>query len=358
MNKKALILLFSMIALVTGGLVTAGLIVTSEEEARPVFTGEYSLGPNDELAYVIERKGVHTLFAQMGDGHPAPVYQAEEEWEIHAPVFTGETEITFVETTGEPKEPPGKQEFQLVHSDVKTATVENGETTTVLDARGYITELLYDDAKDRLIVNGVHMSTEKKPEVGFIPYESALYILSRDGDVEKIRSFDAYSPGSLQITKEGEHLFMILPDDFEEVTPESMFEATERIYEMKIDDLSALQVVSKEDSDIPISEFVLVGDGTQMLYQTIMNWGEGGTYLYDTVWFDRSTKKEGKRLHINEAVMNAKLNEEGSWLYYVKMSQKADQTRQYGLYRFDVTGEKKEEKLNIEERIQEGEASS
>ncbi|WP_240377330.1 hypothetical protein [Bacillus piscicola] len=348
MNKKGLIILFSMILVLTGGLVAAGQIITSQEKARPAFTGEYDLGKEDQLLYVTAQNGVQSLFVQSEDGVSQLVYESEEGREILSPVFSGEEEVTFISTTGAPEEPPGEQEFQLVYSDVMTVNTETGKKTNVLHARGFMEEILYDATHDRMIVNGVHLSTSTEPEAGFIPFESDLYTLKRDGNWEKIRSFEAYAPGSLRLVDDGKKLLMILPDDFAKSTPESMFQATERIYEMEIDDPAALDLVSKKKSDIPISEFVLFEDETTLLYQTIMNWGEGGKFLYDLVWFDRAEKEEGDRLHINEAVMNSKLNEHETFLYYVKMSQKANQTNQYNLFRFALNGEKGEEEIKIE----------
>ncbi|MFC3040818.1 hypothetical protein ACFOGI_11220 [Virgibacillus xinjiangensis] len=347
MSKKGLAILFVIIILLTGGLITAGEMITSKEEAKPAFTGEFSIGENNRLVYVMEEGDAQHLYVQSENGESQHVYESEGNLEIRSPLFTGENTIAFISTTGAPEGSPGEQEFQLVHSDVISVQIESGEEKTLLEARGLMTGLVYDDANSRIIANGVHISTDKEPEEGFIPYASGLYTLSMEGEFEEIRTIDTYSPGSLQITEDGKKLLMILPDDFEDATPESMFEATERIFEMEIEKPSEMEVVSKEGSDIPISEFVLFKNGTTLLYQTIMNWGDGGNYLYDHVWFDRSKQEEGERLHINEPVLHSMLNDEETWLYYVRSSRKSNQDEQYDLYRFDLKGDRKEEQVNL-----------
>ncbi|MFZ4453948.1 hypothetical protein [Salibacterium aidingense] len=345
MNKKGLLIVFGVIAFVTGGLAAAGQMVKSSEEASPSFTGEYSVGADGTLAYVTESDGIQTLHVAVGEGGSRHVYIADDSKEIWAPVFNGEDELAFVETTGYPDAPEGEQEFQLEYSDVRTVSVEGGEPETVLQVRGVITDLVNDPARERWIVNGIHLHTDEKPEEGFIPYSSGLYTLRPDGSFEEIRSFDTYSPGSLQISEDGEKMLMILADDFENATPDSMFEATERIYEMEIDQPEEMAVVSDEAKDIPVSEVAAV-DENRLLYQTIMNYGEGGTFEYDFVWYDRGAKEEGDRLHINEAVQETQLGDDDTWLYYVKRSRKSDQTEVFELFRYDLeSGEEEKVKL-------------
>ncbi|WP_130860116.1 hypothetical protein [Gracilibacillus phocaeensis] len=344
MKKKGLLITFSIILVITAGLTVTGILYNAKINAQPSFTGEYDINHNQPL-YVMKADETEILYLQGENGGVHKLYEADENLKIMSPVFTGESEVSFILTDGPPEAPPGEQEFQLVHSNVLTYDVEEEELTTNLEARGYITNLLYDQAEQHMIVSGVHVSTEGEPEPGFISFASALYTLTKDGNFEKIHDFDAYEPGSLQITENGEKLYMILPDDFEDVSPDSMFEATERIYEMAIDQPKEMTVVSQPDNQVPISEFVLLEQENKLLYQTIMNFNEGENYLYDYVWFDLTNQEEGERLHIDEASENAKTNE--NWLYYTKTTDKADQTKVYKLYRYDLLRDTGEEEIEL-----------
>lgn len=345
MKKKGLLITFTVILLVSVGLLITGIVYNANVEAQPRFTGEYHVR-KEQLLYVMEASDTETLYYQSDEGEVKELYETEKELKIESPIFTGEKEVSFVLTTGAPDEPPGKQEFQLVHSDVVTVGLEHKDPVIRLDARGYITDLIYDEANNRMLVSGVHMSTEEQPEPGFIPYASTLYSLGNKGELNKIREFDAYSPGSLQLAENGEFLYMILPDDFENVSPESMFQSTERIFKMSLAEPNELEVVSKEDSEVPISEFVLLEEENRILYQTIMNYGDGGRFLYDHIWYEMSESKEGERLYLNEAVMNSKLA--GNALYYTKMDRRANNTQVYSLYRYELSGGKAEEKIQLQ----------
>ncbi|MGY4691642.1 hypothetical protein [Salibacterium sp. K-3] len=343
MNKKGMAVVFGLIAVVTAGLAAAGGMVESEENAKPSFTGEYSVAPDGRIAYVMESSGTQTLYVQERGAERSGIYTAEKSKKLWSPAFNENGDVSVVQTSGYPEGGPGEQEFQLAHSDIVTVSAEGGKVETVLQARGLITGLVKDPAHERWIVNGIHLSTQGEPETGFKPLQSGLYTLKPDGSFEEIRSFDAYSPSSLSLSEDGEKMLMILPDDFENVTRDSMFESVERIYEMNIENPEDMTVISNKKSEVPISEVVRLEDQNKLLYQTIMNYGEGGMYDYDMMWFDPDSKEEGERLHINESIQGTQLSRGNTKLYYVKKSRKSDQTEVFHLFRYDLNSGEEEQ---------------
>ncbi|WP_158734670.1 hypothetical protein [Alteribacillus sp. YIM 98480] len=324
-------------------MVIAAAAISSEsaENIQPAFTGEFTVNHNGQIAFVLEEEQMQVLYKQTESGVKR-VFEADEDREIKSPVFTEENNLSFIHTTGYPPEPEGEQKFQLEYSDV--VQVEGEDTDELVSMRGVMTDLVVDPTHDRLIIGGILLNIEEAPQEGFIPYSSSLHTLEQDGTLEEIRSFDAYSPDSLQLKEGGENLLMILPDDFENVTPDSMFESTDRIYEMNMDNPQSLKLVSDEDTEIPISEVVISPDNSNLLFQTIMNWNESGDYEYDMVQYDPDLMTEGKRLHIDDSVMNAEVHNEN--LYYIKMSRNTNGSNKYALFRFDLaSGE--EEQINL-----------
>ncbi|WP_240378011.1 hypothetical protein [Bacillus piscicola] len=346
MNKKGMLIVFGFIAVVTAGLAAAGGMVESSENTKPSFTGEYNIGPDGRLAYVMESDDRQELYVKGREGESLGVYTAGESQKLWSPVFNENGDLSVVETTGYPEAPPGKQEFQLEYSDIHTISAEGGKVETVLQARGVITDLVKDPARKRLIINGIHLSTQGEPEEGFMPFSSSLYTLKPDGDFEEIRSFETYSPGSLSIAENGKRMLMVLADDYENATPDSMFEAVQRIYEMNIEKPEEMKVISDKNSKVPISEVVWMEDKNKLLYQTIMNYGEGGLYEYDMVSYDRASGEEGDRLHINDSVQHAQLSGDNTLLYYVKETSEANQSETFELFRYHLeSGE--EEKMEL-----------
>ncbi|MDQ0159470.1 hypothetical protein [Alkalibacillus salilacus] len=346
MNKKGMLIVFGFIIVVIAGFAVAGGIVESSKNTEPYFTGEYNIGPDGRIAYVMETDGRQTLYVKGPDAKRIEVYTAEESKELWSPVFNDNGDFSVIETTGYPEAPPGEQEFQLEHSDVHTISAEGGDIETVLQARGVITDLVKDPAQMRWIINGIHLSTEGEPEEGFKPYASGLYTLKPNGNFEEIQSFETYSPSSLSIADNGKRMLMVLPDDYENATPDSMFESVERIYEMNIEKPEEMKVISNKNSEVPISEVVWMEDQNKLLYQTIMNYGEDGLYEYDMVSYDRASGKEGDRLRINDSVQHAKLSRDNTLLYYVKEKSEANQSESYELFRYHLdNGE--EEKIEL-----------
>ncbi|SFQ29367.1 hypothetical protein [Salibacterium halotolerans] len=338
---------FSLIAVVTAGLAAAGGMVESQEEAKPSFTGEYSVASDGRIAYVMESSGTQTLYVKERGAERSGIYTAEESKKLWSPAFNENGDVSVIETTGYPEGGPGEQEFQLAHSDVLRVSAEGGKKETVLQARGVLTVLKKDPAHERLIVKGIHVSTQGKPEEGFKPMESGLYTLKPDGAFEEIRTFDTYSPGSLSISSDGSKMLMILPDDYKNATPESMFESVQRIYEMNIAEPGQLSLVPLKHNDIPVSEVVQLEKENKLLVQTIMNYGEGDPlFQYDMVTFDRAAGEKGERLGINESVQHAQLNQGESGMYYIKEKDRQTQQQRYELYHYHLeSGE--EEKIEL-----------
>ncbi|WP_010532244.1 hypothetical protein [Lentibacillus jeotgali] len=346
MNKKRMLIVFSFIAVVTAGLAAVGGIVESSENTKPSFTGEYNVAPDGRIAYVMESDGKQTLYVKGREAERHEVYTAGKSQKLWSPVFNENGDLSIVETTGYSEAPPGEQEFQLEHSDVHTISAEGGKIETVLQARGVITDLVKDPARKRLIINGIHLSTKGEPEEGFMPLTSGLYTLNPDGDLKEIRSFEAYSPSSLSIAENGKRLLMVLPDDYKNATPDSMFKSVQRIYEMNIEKPKEMKVVSNKNSEVPISEVVWMEDKNKLLYQTIMNYGEDGLYEYDMVTYDRASGEVGDRLHINDSVQHAQLSEDNTLLYYVKETSEANQSETFELFQYHLeSGE--EEKIEL-----------
>ncbi|WP_411954491.1 hypothetical protein ACKXGF_01160 [Alkalibacillus sp. S2W] len=346
MNKKGMFIVFGFIIVVTVGFATAGGIVESSQNTKPSFTGEYNVASDGRIAYVMESDGRQTLYLKDREAEHLEVYAAEESKKLWSPVFNENGDLSVVETTGYPEAPSGKQEFQLEHSDVHTISEEGGDVETVLQVRGVITDLVKDPAHNRWIINGIHLSTQGEPEEGFIPYASGLYTLKPNGDFEEIQSFETYSPSSLSIAENGKRMLMVLPDDYENATPDSMFESVERIYEMNIEKPEEMKVISNKDSEVPISEVVWMENQNKLLYQTIMNYGEDGLYEYDMVSYDRSSEEEGDRLRINDSVQHAKLRRDNTLLYYVKEVSEGNQSETFELFQYRLeSGE--EEKVEL-----------
>ncbi|SFL78490.1 hypothetical protein [Salibacterium qingdaonense] len=347
MNKKGLAVVFSLIAVVTAGLAAAGGMVESEEKATPSFTGEYSVAPDGRIAYIMESSGTQTLYVKERGAERSGIYTAEESKKLWSPVFNENGDVSAVETSGYPEGGPGEQEFQLAHSDIVTASAEGGKVETVLQARGLITGLVKDPVHERWIVNGIHLSTQGEPETGFKPLQSGLYTLKPDGAFEEIRSFDAYSPGSLSVSEDGEEILMILPDDYKNATPESMFESVQRIYEMNIAEPGQLTPVPLKNNDVPVSEVVQLEKENKLLVQTIMNYGEEDPlFQYDMVTFDRASGEKGERLSINESVQHTQLNQGESSMYYIKEKDRETQKQRFELFRYHLESGK-EEKIEL-----------
>lgn len=311
------------------------------------FTGEYAISENDDrLAYVINTDKGQEVYVRSEDQKDEMIYQSEEQMEITTPLFTRDNQVMFVETTGAPDEPPGEQEFQQVFSNIISVDIENENTSVLLEARGWITTILQENPDDPIIVDGVLVSTEEEPETGFQSYESSLFTLDSSKELERIHTFDAYSPGSLQLVDNGDKLRMVLSDDYEDVSPESMFEATDRIYEMDIEQPDQLEVLSKESSDVPISSFITLDDNNELIYQTIMNWEANENYEYDLVEYDAAAKEEGSRLYVDGDIWPSSLQYHDGDIYYAKRTRDSMSRNKFALYHYDRHAEK-EEKITL-----------
>lgn len=311
------------------------------------FTGEYAISENDDrLLYVINTDKGQEVYVRSEDQKDEMIYQSEEQMEITTPLFTEDERVMFVETTGAPEEPPGEQEFQRVFSNIVSVDIENDKSSVLLEVRGWITTILQEDPDDSIIVDGVLVSTDEEPVTVFQSYESSLFTLDSDKELERIRTFDAYSPGSLQLVDNGNKLRMVLPDDYEDVSSESMFESTERIYEMDIEQPDKLEVLSKVSSEVPISSFITLDDNNELIYQTIMNWEADENYEYDLVEYDAAAKEEGSRLYVDGDIWPSSLRYHDGDIYYAKRTRDSMSRNTFALYHYDRHKEK-EEKITL-----------
>ncbi|EZH65958.1 hypothetical protein DH09_14115 [Bacillaceae bacterium JMAK1] len=310
MQFKNILLLIGVMGGIVVALATFGFIQTNQE-TEPRFTGEFAVN-GDQLVYAIEHEEKESLLL-----NEETIFEASSEYQLFDPVFA-QDQVLFIHTTGYDDQPAGEGENQL-----RTSEIINGAGDIIVEARGVLNQLVYDEKNDQLYAGGIHISQGVEPEQGFEPLDEGFFKVEEDGSLTRI--FDRAMTVH-QVLDEGQFVVTMYDDyELDERTADSIFESISRSY-LYDPNTEEVELLSDEDTEVDVSQSVIYDDA--LLYQTIMNPNSNENYDYDLVY-------EGDRLNVGSAVGNIQLQDDQ--LYYTKREQSGFQNKPaFTLYTYDL----------------------
>ncbi|MBM7632839.1 hypothetical protein [Geomicrobium sediminis] len=300
MKFTNILLLLGVMTGIVLSLAIVGYIQTNEDDG-PRFTGEFDV-QSDQLLYALEHEGLEIVFVDE-----EKIYEADPGYQFFDLAFARD-EVLFIHTTGYDDQPAGEGENQL-----RTSEIINDAGDVIVEARGVLNQLVYDETNDELYTGGIQVSQGVEPEQGFEPLDEGFFKVEEDGSLTRI--FDRAMTVH-QVLDEGQFVVTMYDDyELEERTADSIFDSVSRSY-LFDPNTKEVELLSGEETEVDVSQSVIYED--ELLYQTIMNPNSNENYDYDLVY-------EGERLNIGSAVGNILLQDDQ--LYYTKRDQSGYQKK-------------------------------
>lgn len=119
-------------------------------------------------------------------------------------------------------------------------------------------------------------------------------------------------------------------------------EATVRVYEIQLGGDYEVTEVADSEEEILISDVIWLANN-QLIYQAVTNLEEGGTFIYDLIYFDRTTGTEGEQLGINETVLQPQLSDVKSSVLYMKGKSTFNGYQATGLFEYHLDRKEEQE---------------
>ena len=331
-NKKWMLLIFSLIISLTATLLFTGEVISSNAKLKPI--GQFDRDHNKRVVFSVNEGDADALYLKEPGYDVRKIAEGEEGTRLRSPVFMENGKVAYIQTNAnvlEEFQAENRTESMLIEVDPYSR-----KQIELLAVNGEITELVVGQETSELYLIASAAITEPDRVSDDPPNQYDLYSYDlNSANLEKLTEIDTYSMRSLVLDEEESKVFVLMPDDYSNSSVDSMFEATDRVYEISLSDDELISVVTDQKEEMVLSDVMWFSDD-QLIYQAVTNLHEGGNYMYDLIYFDTDLAKEGEALGINEAVLQPTVSRDGQSLLYMKEESAFMGSRVLGLFEYQL----------------------
>lgn len=322
-KKVIFIAIFSVLLLLIG----AGLLFSvSEEEREDGLTDQFAVF-NDLLAYVTYEKGAAQLkIVNLEHGDMENVFTGSNDKRLYSPTFSADgLYLAFVLRD--------KDLENNEHSTIYMYDLVKQEVQILFELDSIVTEVVFSPIGDRLFYLAAGVFTNYSPITGKRPHELDVYSYHlAKKEHEQHTEIDKYSMSSLVIAKDGETVYFQMDDDTQAETAEDIFATKQRIFKMSLDRPGDLTIVSDEEWDADIFDFVLTPSEDEIIFQSISNFDSHDIYQYELYSMDLNTKEVTQLTRLGKYAGKPTISMDGSELYFIVDALFGKRGTKYHLY--------------------------
>jgi len=334
MNKQKVILIFSTISIMTIVLIILGIVFNKTElEKLNGLTEVYDISADGTIAYVTYNKGKPELYLKTEDKERLAV-QLEQE-EIIQDIAFSSTENTFIySVTDRDLDSSSKSYINLLE-------IHSLETKTLFETKGIITEITF-DPKDEQQLFFLKAGTFENysPIARENPHKFDIYSYHIEKDTEtRHTNWEQYSIQSLNVSYSDNVVYIQMMDDRAAESADDIFDATQKIYKVPLDDPEQLNVVSDENRNIDIFDFAILPEENGMIFQSISNWAEGRTFQYELYFYDWEKNEEIRLTGLEQYAGRPKITAYDDKVYFIVNKKFAQKYPDRYLYVMDIDGD-------------------
>lgn len=338
--RKSIVLLLLPILAITILLIIFGFVFQkSDDEKQQGRTSIFDVSANGTIAYVAYDKGKAGIYLKRDEEtFDNPVLQLNTEQSIYDIVFTPDgSSLAFVSAN---KDVQTRLESSVKLLSLQTLTAEELFTDSAL-----VTELAFDPQnQDMLFYLRAGTFENYSPIARAYPHEFDLYSYQRSSKSHRqFTELSKYSINSLTISPEGNSAYVQMPDDTHVETAEDTFEMKQRIFQIPLDGPKDMSVLSNENWEKDIYDFVIIPDQHAMIFQSVCQTGEEGIYEYELFYYDWDNGEEKQLTYLKEHASRPMISPQNDKVYFMVDKQFGKRKADYHLYRMDIDGENMEE---------------
>ncbi|WP_077212773.1 TolB family protein [Bacillus dakarensis] len=337
MKKKYLVLLLIFLLVITIALVLIGLRFNkTENEKQNGLSNQYDVSPENTIAYVAYEEGKPQLFLHDGKEAAAAV-EYDDNTLILDPTFKEDGTILAYITTNKDKE------TELI-STVHFLDLSTKEVSQVFTDASTITEIEFNPKGESLLFLRAGTYENYSPITGKRPHDFDVYEYDlTDQSLEQKTNLSQYSIHSLHVSADGERVFLQRDDDSSVETAEDSFNVKQRIFEIPIEKPEQMSVISDPDREVDVFSFTITPSEEEIIFQSISNPDDGGTFKYELYKYNLTTKTETQLTHFGEYVGDPVISADGQTVYFMLDKKFAKGDPEYHLYRMSISGDQVKE---------------
>jgi Tol biopolymer transport system component len=339
MQKKNLIFLLLFLFILTIALVVTGVFLNkTENEKQNGLSNHYDVSSQSAIAYIIYKEGKPQLFLR-NEGEPMDTFVAEydEETMILDPTFSHDGSILAYITTNKDKD------TELI-STVHFYNMENREITDLFTDPSTITEIEFKPDHPSLLYLRAGTFENYSPITGKRPHNFDVYEFNlNQKSHEQKTNLQQYSIYSLNVSSSGDSVYIGRDDDSDVKTAEDSFQVKQRVFEIPLDHPEEMSIISDSKREVSIFSFTITPDGKKLIFQSISNPNDGGTFEYELYKYNLDTKEEKQLTYFGDHVSDPVVSSDGRIIYFMLDRNFAKGDSDYHLYKMNIDGEQVEE---------------
>lgn len=330
MKKKSIILLFSFIGSITLLLILLGLNLDKpENEKQNGLTNQYDISSQNTFAYVIYNDGKPSLMLyNKAKKINAEAFSMDSSKMILDPSFSYDgSQLSFISTDKE------REDESELKSTIHILDLRTKDVTDLFTGDSLITEIEFSPVDATLYYLRAGTFENYSPIVSKRPHDLDVWSFDpTENEQKQITDLKSYSMHSLHVSPGEDSIFIQMDDDQGADTPEETFEVKQRIFEIPIDNPDSMKVAGDHDRNTDVFDFTFSPDGNTMIFQSISNPDEGGTYEYELYTMEVDSGKEAQLTHLGEYTDRPVFNADGGRVYFMVDRQFAKGSPEYHLY--------------------------
>ncbi|MDQ0207914.1 hypothetical protein [Alkalicoccobacillus murimartini] len=331
-NKKWMFLIFSLIIGLTTTLLFTGEVISSN--AKPKLSGQFDQDRDKRVVFSVDEGDTEALYLKESGYEARKITEAEEGTRLRSPVFMGNGKIAYIQTNANVIE-----EFQaenITESMLIEVDPNSREQRELLRVTGDITELEVGQETSELYLIASAAISEPDRDSEDPPNQYDLYSFDeKTSDLKKRTELATYSIGSLVLNEEESKAFVLMADDYSDSSVDSMFEATDRVYEISLSEEEKISVITDQKEEIMLADVMWLSD-EQLIYQAVTNLEDDGNFIYDLMYFSTESQEEGAHLGLKETVLQPTVRKDGRSILYMKEESAFMGTQVIGLFEYNL----------------------
>lgn len=334
--RKPIVLLLIPILAITVLLIIFGFVFQkSEDEKQQGLTPIFDVSTKGTIAYVAYDKGKAGIYLKHAEEtFDNPVLQLDTKQSILDIVFTPDgSSLAFVSAN---KDVQSRLESSVHLLSLQTLTSEKLFTDLAL-----LTELAFDPQnEDVLFYLRAGTFENYSPIASAHPHEFDLYSYQISDQLrQQFTELSKYSMRSLTISPDGKMAYVQMPDDANVETAEDTFEMKQRVFQIPLDAPDDLSVVSNNDWEKDIYDFVIMPDRHSMIFQSVSQTGAEGIYEYELFYYDWDNDEEKQLTYLKQHTSHPMISPQNGKVYFMVDKQFGKRKADYQLYQMDADGE-------------------
>lgn len=304
-------IIFSSIAVVTAMLIVFGFVFEkSEVEKINWLADAFDVSHTGDLAFIKYNMGIAEMYIKSEDEVQFIVSLSEEK-EVVDLKYTPDGKAIVLSTAS--------WESDDLDSEVSLFHLDTFEWEELFDVEALITELQFDPKDANKLYYLMARTFESySPIAREYPHGFDIFHVDLATKEHFTHSdLQKYSMASLQVSKEKEALYVQMDDDFFAETADEIFESKQRVFELQFGSTDGFTVITDPEREVDVYDFALIPGEPAMVFQSVANYGAGGTFEYELYYYNWETKEEEQLTNLGSFADRPIISAEDNKVYFI-----------------------------------------